>query len=208
MVHTCSQTHCICEFCNITETFSIDVLLKDLTNHRRCFFVDQILSIWAGFVADGGSCQHFTFISAFPHASQNLLPKVCGVVFRHALQHGFQDDALRRVWNVLGGIAYGDTVAPQSLLISGRIVTISGKTVCFPDDDNLKLVLVSIGYHLLKSGAILCAFPADVWIKVLLNNDNAVVVSVFTTLSNLSLQRLICLIAAIGVSSVDHTTKP
>lgn len=69
-------------------------------------------------------------------------------------------------------------------------------------------MFVSVGYHLLKGWAAFGVLSADVWVKVLLNNGDAVVISVFPTLTELAFYGLIRLIATFRVAGVDHATKP
>lgn len=63
----------------------------------------------------------------------------------------------------------------ELVLVEGRIVTIAGKAIQFPDDNPLKLLFRSIGDHALEVRAVIChagygtvdVFPDDVYIIAL-----------------------------------------
>ena len=73
---------------------------------------------------------------------------------KNALQHTFQNDTLRAVWNGLGDVPHPDIILFAAILVERDLLTISPETVYLPDDDDRKLMLCRVGQHLLESLAV------------------------------------------------------
>ena len=90
------------------------------------------------------------FEGIFRHATNDLFRKIGGVVFRIALQHRFQNDALRPLGDNFRCRHEFDTVLLQLGLVPCAIVAVSGKAIKFPDQHDVKQLLIAVFYHLLE----------------------------------------------------------
>ena len=72
------------------------------------------------------------------HATHDFFRKFCGIVFSHAGEHALDHDTCRAVRDRLRGRYQLDMISFQLILIVGRIIAVSGKTVKLPDQHNVK----------------------------------------------------------------------
>ena len=135
-------------------------------------------------------------------SADNLFSKVGRVVLRIALQHRFQNDALRSFGDDLGGRHKLDTVLLELGLIPGTVVAVPGKTVQLPDQHNVKQLLVAVLNHLLELRAVV-RFGGDSTVDVVLDYRNAVLLGIGGTFPNLTLNRFFTLVVT-GIAGVDH----
>ena len=135
-------------------------------------------------------------------STDNLFGKVSRVVFCIALQHRFQNNALRSLGDDLGSRDELDTVLLQLGLIPCAIVAVPGKTVKFPDQHDVKQLLVAVLYHLLELRAVV-RFCRDGTVDVVLDYRNAVLLGIGGTFPNLTLNRFFTLVVT-GIAGVDH----
>ena len=151
-------------------------------------------------------CSTTTVTTAFQDvlslSTHDLLGKVSGVVFRIALQHRFQNDALRSFGDDLGGRHKLDTVLLELGLIPGTVVAIPGKAVQLPDQHNVKQLLVAVLYHLLELRAVV-RLGRDGTVDIVLDDGDAVLFGISRTFTNLTLNGFFALIVT-GIASIDH----
>ena len=95
-----------------------------------------------------------TLFCAGTDAPADVLGKLQAVILCHALQHTFQNDTLRAVWNGLGDVLHPDIILFAAVLVERDLLTISPETVYLPNDDDRKLMLCRVGQHLLESLAV------------------------------------------------------
>ena len=114
-----------------------------------------------------------TFQDVLCLSTDNLFGKVGRVVFCIALQHRFQNDALRSFGDDLGGRHKLDTVLLELGLIPGTVVAVPGKTVQLPDQHNVKQLLVAVLNHLLEFRAVV-RFGGDSTVNIVLDDGDAV----------------------------------
>ena len=136
-------------------------------------------------------------------STHDLLGKVSGVVFRIALQHRFQNDALRSFGDDLGGRHELDTVLLELGLIPGTVVAIPGKAVQLPDQHNVKQLLVAVLYHLLELRAII-RLGRDGTVNVVLDDSDIVFLGIRRTFTDLTLDGFFALIVT-RIAGVDHS---
>ena len=136
-------------------------------------------------------------------STHDLLGKVSGVVFRIALQHRFQNDALRSFGDDLGGRHELDTVLLELGLIPGTVVAIPGKAVQLPDQHNVKQLLVAVLYHLLELRAII-RLGRDGTVNVVLDDSDIVFLCIRRTFTDLTLDGFFALIVT-RIAGVDHS---
>ena len=136
-------------------------------------------------------------------STHDLLGKVSGVVFRIALQHRFQNDALRSFGDDLGGRHKLDTVLLELGLIPGTVVAIPGKAVQLPDQHNVKQLLVAVLYHLLELRAII-RLGRDGTVNVVLDDSDIVFLGIRRTFTDLTLDGFFALIVT-RIAGVDHS---
>ncbi len=134
-------------------------------------------------------------------STHDLLGKVSGVVFRIALQHRFQNDALRSFGDDLSGRHELDTVLLELGLIPGTVVAIPGKAVQLPDQHNVKQLLVA--YHLLELRAII-RLGRDGTVNVVLDDSDIVFLGIRRTFTDLTLDGFFALIVT-RIAGVDHS---
>ena len=135
-------------------------------------------------------------------STDNLFGKVSGVVFRIALQHRLQNDAFGPFRDDFRSRNKFDTVLLQLGLIPCAVVAISGKAVEFPDQNDIKQLLVAVLYHLLELRAVV-RFGRDGTVNVVLDDGDAVFLSIRRAFTNLTLDGFFTLVVA-GIAGVDH----
>nr|WP_242942165.1 hypothetical protein [Provencibacterium massiliense] len=99
-----------------------------------------------------------TILSLFrglPHASDDLLPEVCGVILGQAFQNALQDDPLRTLRDRLLSIQQTDARLFQLHFTEGDVLPVTPEAVDLPDDHALEAVLLRVVQHPLE------LIPAD-----------------------------------------------
>lgn len=82
------------------------------------------------------------------------------------------------------------------------VVTVTGKTVEFPNDNQIKVVLCAVFDHALKIRTAVC-FGGKGTVNVLTDNRNSVLLCKSITLPHLSLNGFFTLIFT-GIAGVNH----
>ena len=140
---------------NIHRPLSVCVSTENLTDDFRFIFidiepailVDLIPKTWITAVGQALGCIDLS-------ASVDLLGKLRRVVFRHAFQDTFDQDAGCILRNILPGGEDTHTVLLEPGFIDGTVVTISGEAVQLIDKDTLECVLLAVLNHPLKIGSV------------------------------------------------------
>ena len=154
-------------------------------------------------VAKGnGTASELSLQCIFGHATNDLFGKVCRIILGIAFQHRFQNDALRPLGDDLGGRHELDTVLLQLGLVPGTVVAVSGKTVEFPDQHDVKQLLVTVFYHLLELRAVV-RLGRDGTVNVVLDHRNAILFGIGRAFTDLTLDGFFALVVA-GIAGVDH----
>ena len=135
-------------------------------------------------------------------STDNLFGKVGGVVFRIALQHRFQNDALWSLGDDLCSRNKFDTVLLQLGLVPCAVVTVPGKAVKFPDQNNVKQLLVAVLDHLLELRAVV-RLGRDSTVDIVLDDGDAVLFRIGRAFTNLAFNGFFALVVA-GIAGVDH----
>ena len=152
-------------------------------------------------------CTTTTVTTAFQDvlslSTHDLLGKVGGVVFRIALQHRFQNDALRPLGDDLGSRHELDTVFLQLSLIPGTVVAVPGKTVELPDQHDVEQLFVAVFYHLLELGSIV-RLGRDSTVNVVLDDSDAVLFGIGGAFPNLTFDGFFTLVVR-GIAGIDHS---
>ena len=144
-----------------------------------------------------------TFQDILRLSTDNLFGKVSGVVFCIALQHRLQNDALRPLGDDFCGRHELDTVLLQLGLVPCAVVAVPGKTVEFPDQNDVKQLLVAVFDHLLELRAIIC-FSRDGTINVVLDDGDVVLFGIGRAFPNLAFDGFFTLVVT-GIAGVDHS---
>jgi hypothetical protein len=135
-------------------------------------------------------------------SADNLFGKVGRVVFCIALQNRFQNDAFRPFRDDFRSRNKFDTVLLQLGLIPCAVVAISGKAVEFPDQNDIKQLLVAVLDHLLELRAVV-RLGRDGTVNVVLDHRNAILFGIGRTFTNLAFDGFFTLVVA-GIASIDH----
>ena len=135
-------------------------------------------------------------------STDNLFGKVGRVVFCIALQNRFQNDAFRPFRDDFRSRNKFDTVLLQLSLIPCAVVAISGKAVEFPDQNDIKQLLVAVLDHLLELRAVV-RLGRDGTVNVVLDHRNAILFGIGRTFTNLAFNGFFALVVA-GIAGVDH----
>ena len=183
---------------------TIPILPERFQHKRRGERVNMELPFRIQCIAKGSTA---TIAAAFQDvlrlSTHDLLGKVSGVVFRIALQHRFQNDALRSFGDDLGGRHKLDTVLLELGLIPGTVVAIPGKAVQLPDQHNVKQLLVAVLYHLLELRAVV-RLGRDGTVNIVLDDGDAVLFSISRAFTNLPFDGFFTLVVT-GIAGVDHS---
>ena len=135
-------------------------------------------------------------------STDNLFGKVGRVVFCIALQNRFQNDAFRPLGNDFRSRHKLDTVLLQLGLIPGTVVAVPGKTVQFPDQHNVKQLLVAVLNHLLEFRAVV-RFGGDSTVNIVLDDGDAVFLGISRAFPDLAFDGFFALVVR-GIASIDH----
>ena len=136
-------------------------------------------------------------------STDNLFGKVGRVVFCIALQNRFQNDTLWPLGDDLRSRHELDTVLLQLGLIPGTVVAIPGKAVKFPDQNNIKQLLVAVLYHLLELRAII-RLGRDGAVNVVLDDSDVILFGIGRAFTNLAFNGFFALVIT-GIAGVDHS---
>ena len=180
------------------------VLLERFHHERRGERVNVELPLGIQRVAKGSTTTvAATFQDVLSLSTHDLFGKVCGIILGIAFQHRLQNDTLRPLGDDLGGRHELDTVLLQLGLIPGAVVAVPGKTVQFPDQNDVKQLSVAVLYHLLKLRAIV-RLGRDGTVDVVLNDGDAVFLCISRTFTNLAFDGFFTLVVR-GIAGIDHS---
>ena len=179
------------------------VLLERFQHKRRGERVNVELPLRIQRIAKGSTT---TVAAAFQDvlglSTDDLFGKVGRVVLRIALQHRFQNDALRPLGDDLRSRHELDTILLQLSLIPCAIVAVPGKTVELPDQHDVEQLLVAVFYHLLELRAVV-RLGRDGTVDVVLDDGDAVLFGIGGAFTNLPFNGFFALVVA-GIAGVDH----
>ena len=182
---------------------TIPVLPERFQHKRRGEWVNMELSFRIQRVAKGSTT---TIAAALQDilglSTDNLFGKVGRVVFCIALQHRLQNDALRPLGDDFRCRNELDAVLLQLGLIPCAVVTIPGKAVKFPDQHNVKQLLVAVLNHLLELRAVV-RLGRDSTVNVVLDDSDAVFLGIRRAFTNLTFNGFFALVVT-GIAGVDH----
>ena len=135
-------------------------------------------------------------------STDDLFGKVGRVVLRIALQHRFQNDALRPLGDDLGSRHELDTVFLQLGLVPGTVVAIPGKAVKFPDQHDVKQLFVAVLDHLLELRAVV-RLGRDGTVDVVLDDSDSVLFGIRRAFTDLTLDGFFTLVVT-GIAGVNY----
>ena len=179
------------------------VLLERFQNKRRGERVDVELPLGIQRVAKSSTT---TVAAAFQDvlglSTNYLFGKVCRIILGIAFQHRFQNDALRPLGDDLGSRHELDTVFLQLGLVPGTVVAIPGKAVKFPDQHDVKQLLIAVLDHLLEFGSIV-RLGRDGTVDIVLDHGDAILLRIGRTFPDLTLDGFFTLVVT-GIAGVYH----
>ena len=143
-----------------------------------------------------------TLESIFGHAAHDLFGQVGRVIFGIALQHRFQNDALRASRNDFRCRHQFHAVPLQLGLVPGTVVAIPGKTIQLPDNDDIKDATFTVFDHLLELRAII-GLGGDCTVNVMLHHREAVLFRIGGAFPDLTFNGFFALVIA-GIAGVNH----
>ena len=182
---------------------SIGVPGETLQHHGGGVRVDLIAFLFVDDKAKGGRTTIvFAFQSVLRMAPDDFLGQLGGVVFRHALQHTFQNNALRALGNVLRGRQHLNAIFPKLGFIVGAVVAVTGEAVKFPDDDNIKEALGAVLNHALEVRAVV-SLGRHSPVNVCPQDAYIVLLAVGRTFPQLALNTFLTLVVT-GIPGVNH----
>ena len=154
-------------------------------------------------VAKGnGTASELSLQCVFGHATNDLFRQVSGIILGITFQHRFQNDAFRPLGDDLGGRHKLDTVLLQLGLVPGTVIAVPGKTVKFPDQNNVKQLLVAVLDHLLELRAVI-RLGRDGTVNVVLDNGDVILFGIGRAFTNLAFDGFFALVIT-GIAGVDH----
>ena len=188
---------------NLLHSGAFIVLLERFKHKRRGERVDVELPLGIQRIAKGSTA---TIAASFQDvlclSTDDLFSKVGGVVFCIALQHRFQNDALRSLGDDLGGRHELDTILLQLGLVPGTVVAVPGKTVQLPDQHNIKQLLVAVLNHPLELRAVV-RLGGDSTVNIVLDDGDAVFLGISRAFPDLAFDGFFALVVR-GIASIDH----
>ena len=139
---------------NILQTLTGSITLEDALCDRCGRLVDDKMMVDVLVSERNVRRQKPSLPEAFLTTTAGLTGKLGAVVFVHALQNGFHDDALRTVRDLLRCRHNTDTVVPELPLIHGTVKAVPGKTVELVNKDRIEHALFAVVDHALKLLAV------------------------------------------------------
>ena len=88
-------------------------------------------------------------------------------------------------------------------LVPGAVIAVSGKAVKFPDQHDVKQLLIAVFYHLLKLRAVI-RLSRNGTVDVVLDDGDAVLLSIRRAFTNLTFDGFFTLVVA-GIAGVDYS---
>ena len=188
---------------NLLHSGAFIVLLERFKHKRRGERVDVELPLGIQRVAKSSTT---TVAAAFQDvlglSTNYLFGKVCRIILGIAFQHRFQNDALRPLGDDLGSRHELDTVFLQLGLVPGTVVAIPGKAVKFPDQHDVKQLLIAVLDHLLEFGSIV-RLGRDGTVDIVLDHGDAILLRIGRTFPDLTLDGFFTLVVT-GIAGVYH----
>ena len=170
------------------------VLLERFQHKRRGERVNMELPFRIQRVTKGSTTTvAASFQDVLGLSTHDLLGKVSGIILGITFQHRFQNDALWPLGDDLGGRHELDTILLQLGLVPSTVVAVSGKAVEFPDQHNVKQLLVAVFYHLLKLRAVV-RFGRDGTVNVVLDDGDAILFRIGSAFTNLAFNGFFALV--------------
>ena len=127
------------------------VCFKDINDDFCAFLIYGILSIYPLFITQRKiSMVDHAFSCVCFHSSANLPGKLRGIIFRHSLKDGFEDDSFGRFGDILFRRENPDAVLFKRGFIRCGIVTVPAESVEGIDDDVLEPLFRRILNHSLE----------------------------------------------------------
>ena len=141
-------------FGNVDDFLAISITFKRLP-HKGCGQrINLIMLFFIHIETDGYTAAVALAFEGVLHVSPKyLFREVGGVVFRHALQYRFQQNAFGSFGDVFVGGDDTNAVLTKFCLVGCAVVAITGKAVEFPNNDSFKPAFGTVFDHLLKGGA-------------------------------------------------------
>lgn len=171
---------------NLPHRLSVIVPLESFSYKGSCEWVDFKAAVCVDGVAERDStARKFAFQGVFRHAANDLFGQISGVILGITFQHRFQNDALRPFRDDFRCRNELDAVLLQLGLISGAVIAVASKTVEFPDQNDVKQLLVAVFYHLLKLRAVVC-LGRDSTVNVVLDDGDAILFRIGRALPDLA----------------------
>ena len=154
-------------------------------------------------VAKGnGTASELSLQCVFGHATNDLFRQVSGIILRITFQHRFQNDAFRPLGDDLGGRHELDTILLQLGLVPSTVVAVSSKAVEFPDQHNVKQLLVAVFYHLLELWTVV-RLGRDGTVNIVLDDGDAILFRIGRTFPDLAFDGFFTLVVR-GIAGIDH----
>ena len=188
---------------NLFHCKTIPVLPERFQHKRRGKRVNVKFPLRIQRIAKGSTA---TVAAAFQDvlclSTDNLFGKVSGVVFRIALQHRLQNNALRASRNDFRCRYQFHAVSLQLSLVPGTVVAVSGKAVELPDNDDVKDATLTVLNHLLELRAVI-GLGGDSTVNVMLHHREAVLFRIGGAFPDLTFNGFFALVVT-GIAGIDH----
>ena len=114
-----------------------------------------------------------TVHSRFSHSFHHLAGQILGVIFTHALQHGFQNDTLRAVIHLLQNGQQLHAVLFQLPFVVGAVIAVPAESVQLMDDGKVEVPFSGCRNHFQKFRTVIrcCGFCP---VTVFVNDDDGI----------------------------------
>ena len=191
--------------CDLLGRLAVGVPGKNLLHNGSRLRVDMVQSV---LLANGEAQRNDTAVvlaleGIFALTARHFQGEFGGIVFRHANQHTLHHNAFRPLRDGFHGRHQMDTVLFQLVLVVHGIEPIPGKAVKFPDQNNIKQLLVAVLYHLLELRAII-RLGRDGAVNVVLDDSDVILFGIGRAFTNLAFDGFFALVIT-GIAGVDHS---
>ena len=131
--------------------------------------------------------------SIFGHTTHDLFRQISRVIFGITLQHRFQNDTLRASRNDFRCRHQLHTVLLQLGFVPGTVVTVSGETVEFPDNNGIEQTTFTVLNHLLELRTVI-GLSRDCSVNIVLDHGEIVLLCIGGALTNLAFDGFFALV--------------
>ena len=145
------------------------------------------------------------FFRARRHAAQDLFSEVTAIILGGRLENCLENNTLVALADIFHCGKHRNAVLLELVFIEGAVVSVTGETVEFPDDNAVELPFFTVVDHALKIWPLVC-FTADRAIGVHTDDHEPAPLGIGTTIGYLIFNTALALVSA-AIPGVNYRPR-